>query len=115
MSVPTFTTLTTAVWAACVVLLLVALVIAWQGRLVMALGISAAGALLFNVPPAALMMQFIKLNFDRQDQLLESGVGKAVSAIALVFAMTGVMPFLTIFIASAVLILLFYGVGSVVR
>jgi len=115
MSVPTFTTLTTAVWAVCVILLLVALIVAWQGRLLRALGASAAGALLFNVPPAVIMLQIIKLDFDRPDQLLETGVGKAVSAIALVFAMTGVMPFMAIFAISAVLALLFYGAGSVVR
>ena len=115
MSVPTFTTMTTAVWAACVVLLLVTLIVAWRGRLLMAMGTSAVGALLFNVPPAAVMMQIIKLDFDRPDQLLETGVGKAVSAIALMFVMTGVMPFVAIFAISAVLALLFYVVGSVVR
>ena len=115
MSVPSFVTLTTALWAAAVLMLIVALVFAWRGKMLVALGTSAAGSLLVNVPPAAVMMQLIKLDFDRPDQLLETGIGKAVSAIALVFAMTGVMPFMTLFVASAVLALLFYGIGSVVR
>ena len=115
MSVPAFVTLTTALWVAAGLMLVAALVFAWRGKLLLALGTSAAGSLLVNVPPAAVMTQLIKLDFDRQDQLLETGVGKAVSAIALVFAMTGVMPFMTVFLAAALLALLFYGIGSLVR
>ena len=112
LSVPTFTTLTTVVWIIAGLMTLFAFVSAWQGQLSLSLVISAAGAAVFHIPVVGLFLGWIKLTFERQDQLLESSVGKAISAIGLVFAMTGVLPFVVVFGFSAIGCLIVYAIRS---
>ena len=115
LSVPAFTALTTALWVAAGVMVLLACVVAWNGRLLMALALSAGASALFNAPILAMLANTVKVNFERKGELMETAIGKAVTASSLVFAMTGVLPFAVIFVVSAGLSFLAYAIASALK